>query len=214
MRAPRDDIMTEMAQATFPDGTLPPVDDVMRIAANLFSAGGETTARLITMSFRRLGDRPDLQQQLRDDPDLISPFIEEQLRIESPLKGSFRLARVPTTVGGIDLPAGTTVFLMEDAANRDPRQFENPGEFRLDRANGRTHLGFGHGIHSCAGAPLARAETKVTIQRFLDRTDDIRISEAHHGPADARRYEYDPTYMLRGLRELHLEFTPPSKWRQ
>ena len=97
---------------------------------------------------------------------------------------------------------------MTDAANRDPRQFENPGEFRLDRANGRPHLGFGHGIHSCAGAPLARAETKVTIQRFLDRTADIRISEAHHGPADARRYEYDPTYMLRGLKELHLEFTP------
>ena len=207
-RAPRDDIMTEMAQATFPDGTLPPVDDVMRISANLFSAGGETTARLITMSFRRLGDRADLQQRLRDDPELISPFIEEQLRIESPLKGSFRLARVPATVGGIDLPAGTTVFLMPDAANRDPREFENPGEFRLDRANGRAHVAFGHGIHSCVGAPLARAETKVTIQRFLDRTTDIRISDAHHGPADARRYGYDPTYMLRGLKQLHLEFTP------
>ncbi len=207
-RGPRDDIMTELAQATFPDGTLPPVDDVMRIAANLFSAGGETTARLITMSFRRLGDCPDLQRQLRDDPELITPFIEEQLRIESPLKGSFRLARVPTTVGGIDLHAGATVFLMPDAANRDPRQFEQPDEFRLDRANGRNHLAFGHGIHSCVGAPLARAETKVTIQRFLDRTADIRISESHHGPADARHYRYDPTYMLRGLRELHLEFTP------
>ncbi len=207
-REPRDDIMTEMAQATFPDGSLPPVDDVMRISANLFSAGGETTARLITMSLRRLGDDPDLQQRLRDEPDLISTFIEEQLRIESPLKGSFRLARVATTVGGIDLPPGTTVFLMPDAANRDPRQFDDPGEFRLDRANGRMHLGFGHGIHSCAGAPLARAETKVTIQRFLDRTAEIRISEAHHGPADARRYVYDPTYMLRGLKELHLEFTP------
>jgi len=207
-RAPRDDIMTEMAQATFPDGTLPPVDDVMRIAANLFSAGGETTARLITMCFRRLGDHPDLQQLLRDDAALISPFIEEQLRIESPLKGSFRLARVPTTVGGIDLRAGTTVFIMEDAANHDPRQFEQPDEFRLDRVNGRSHLGFGQGIHSCAGAPLARAETKVTIQRFLDRTRDIRISEAHHGPADARQYRYDPTYMLRGLSELFVEFTP------
>ena len=98
--------------------------------------------------------------------------------------------------------------MMPDAPNRDPRQFENPGEFRLDRANGRAHLAFGHGIHSCVGAPLARAETKVTIQRFLDRTEDIRISEAHHGPADARRYDYDPTYMLRGLKELHLEFTP------
>ena len=96
--------MTEMAQATFPDGTLPPVDDVMRISANLFSAGGETTARLITMSLRRLGDEPELQQRLRDEPDLIPTFIEEQLRIESPLKGSFRLARVAATVGGIDLP--------------------------------------------------------------------------------------------------------------
>jgi cytochrome P450 len=207
-REPRDDIMTEMAQARFPDGTLPPVEDVMRISANLFSAGGETTARLITMCFRRLGDDQDLQQQLRDDHELITPFIEEQLRIESPLKGSFRLSRVPATVGGIDLPAGTTVFLMPDAANRDPRQFEHPDEFRLDRANGRAHLGFGNGIHSCAGAPLARAETKVTIQRFLERTADIRVSEAHHGPPDARRYEYDPTYMLRGLRALHLEFTP------
>ena len=207
-RAPRDDIMTEMAQATFPDGTLPPVEDVMRISANLFSAGGETTARLITMSFRRLADDPALQQRLRDDHRLIPAFVEEQLRIESPLKGAFRLARVPTTVGGIHLAAGTTVFLMPDAANRDPRQFEHPGEFRLDRANGRQHLGFGHGIHTCAGAPLARAETRVTIERFLDRTLDIRISEAHHGPPGARRHEYDPTYMLRGLKELHLELTP------
>jgi cytochrome P450 len=97
---------------------------------------------------------------------------------------------------------------MNDAANRDPRQFENPQEFRLDRPNGRMHIGFGHGIHTCAGAPLARAETNVTIRRFLDRMDVIRISDAHHGPAGARRFEYDPTYMLRGLKELHLEFTP------
>jgi cytochrome P450 len=207
---PRDDIMTEMAQATFPDGTLPPVDDVMRIAANLFSAGGETTARLITMSLRRVADRSDVQAELRRDPSLIPAFVEEQLRIESPLKGSFRLARVPTTLGGIDLPAGTTVFIMNDAANRDPRQFEDPQEFRLDRSNGRNHIGFGHGIHTCAGAPLARAETNVTIRRFLERTDDLRISEAHHGPAGARSFHYDPTYMLRGFTELHLDFTPAT----
>ena len=66
-RAPRDDVMTGLATATFPDGTLPPVNDVMRIAANLFSAGGETTARLMSTSFRILGDRPDLQQALRDE---------------------------------------------------------------------------------------------------------------------------------------------------
>jgi len=206
-RAPRDDVMTGLATATFPDGKLPDVDDVMRIAANLFSAGGETTARLLSTSFRILGDRPDLQQVLRDEPSQIPAFIEEALRLESPIKGEFRLSRVPVTVGGVDLPAGTNVFVMNGAANRDPRQFDDPEEFRLDRANGRQHIGFGHGIHSCAGAPLARAETSITIQRFLARTHEITISEAAHGPSGARRYQYDPTYMLRGLRELHLEFT-------
>jgi cytochrome P450 len=209
-REPRDDVMTGLATATFPDGTLPEVDDVMRIAANLFSAGGETTARLMSTSFRILGDRPDLQQRLRDEPAVIPAFIEEALRLEPPIKGEFRLSRVPVTVGGVDLPAGTNVWVMNAAANRDPRQFEDPNEFRLDRTNGRHHLGFGHGIHSCVGAPLARAETRITIERFLDRTGDIRVSESAHGPIGARRYEYDPTYMLRGLRELHLEFTPAS----
>ena len=203
---PRDDVMTEMATATFPDGTLPPVEDVMRIAANLFSAGSETTARLIGMCVRTLGDHPEFQERLRADHGLISPFIEEMLRTEAPLKGSFKLSRVATTVGGVELPPGTTVFLMTDAASRDPRHFDNPGEFRIDRPNGRQHLGFGHGIHTCAGAPLARAETHATLVRFLERMSDIRISEAHHGPAAARRYEYDPTYMLRGLKELHIEF--------
>jgi cytochrome P450 len=205
---PQHDVMTEMAQATFPDGTLPPVDDVMRIAANLFSAGSETTARLIGMCIRTLADHPEFQQRLRADQSLVAPFIEEMLRTEPPLKGSFKLAKVATNVGGVDLPPGTTVFVMTDAASRDPRQFDDPGDFRLDRPNGRHHLAFGNGIHSCAGAPLARAETHATLVRFLERMSDIRISEEHHGPIDARRYEYDPTYMLRGLRELHLEFDP------
>lgn len=204
---PRDDIMTEMAHATFPDGTLPPVEDVMKIAANLFSAGSETTARLIVLSLRTLGDHPDVQTRLRENPELVPTFVEEMLRTEAPLKGSFKLSKIPVTLGGIDLPAGTTVFVMVDAASRDPRLFDDPGAFRLDRANGRQHLAFGHGIHTCAGAPLARAETHATLLRFLARMSDIRISEAHHGPRAARRYAYDPTYMLRGIKELHLEFT-------
>jgi cytochrome P450 len=210
-REPRDDVMTGLATATFPDGTLPPVHDVMRIAANLFSAGGETTARLMSTSFRILGDRPDLHGALRAAPDQIPAFIEEALRLEPPITGEFRLAKVPVTVGDLEVAPGTSVFVLNGAANRDPRQFDDPLEFRLDRTNGRQHIGFGHGIHSCAGAPLARAETRVTIERFLALTDDIRISEAHHGPRGARRYEYDPTYMLRGLRELHLEFTPAGR---
>jgi cytochrome P450 len=207
-RLPQDDVMTRMATATFPDGTLPEVHDVMLIASNLFAAGGETTARLLTAMLRWMGERPDLQKQLRDSRELLPNFIEEVLRLETPLQSTFRLTRVPVTIGGVRIPAGTTVMLLPAAANRDPRQFEAPAEFRLGRPNWRQHLSFGFGVHSCAGAPLARAEGRVSAERLLDRMADIRISEKHHGPPGARRYEYPNTYMIRGVERLHLEFTP------
>jgi cytochrome P450 len=207
-REPRDDVMTKLATAPFPDGSLPEVHDVMLIASNLFAAGQETTARLLGTMLRFMGERPELQQQLRHQRELIPAFAEECLRLESPLQGQFRLARVATTIGDVDIPPGTNVFLMPGAANRDPRHFENPTELRLDRPNGRQHVGFGFGIHLCAGAPLARAEAYVSANRLLDRMADIRISEAAHGPAGARRYEYTPIYLMRGLERLQLEFTP------
>ena len=101
-------------------------------------------------------------------------------------------------------------MVLNGAANRDPRRFEDPDTFDPARKNARQHISFGRGIHSCPGAPLARAETRVAIERLLDRTSDIRISESEHGPANDRRYQYVPTYILRGLTELHLEFSPSS----
>jgi cytochrome P450 len=207
-REPRDDVMTELASAPFPDGSLPEVEDVMLIASNLFAAGQETTARLLGTMLRTIGDRPELQRQLRNERDRIPSFVEECLRLETPLHAQFRLARVPTTLGGVPLSAGTTVMILNGAANRDPRQFDDPDELRLDRVNGRHHLGFGFGIHTCAGAPLARAEARVSLERLFDRTADVRISEAVHGPAGARRYDYAPIYLLRGLERLQLEFAP------
>jgi cytochrome P450 family 150 subfamily A5 len=127
-REPRDDVMTALATAPFPDGSLPEVDDVMLIASNLFAAGGETTARLLGTVLRYLGERPELQQRLRDEPDRVRALVEETLRLETPLHSQFRLARVPTTLGGVDLPAGTTVMVLNGAANHDPRQFTDPGE--------------------------------------------------------------------------------------
>jgi cytochrome P450 len=204
-REPRHDVMTGLATATFPDGSTPEVIDVVRIAANLFAAGQETTVRLLGSALQLIGERRDLQQRLRDDHERTPNFVEEALRIESPIKGDFRLARVTTRIGGVEIPAGTTVMVVNGAANRDPRRFDAPTEFNLNRANARQHIAFGHGAHTCPGAPLARAEALVTIERLLDRTRDIRISEAAHGPAGARRYEYAPTFILRGLRRLHLE---------
>lgn len=207
-RQPRDDVLTGLATATFPDGSTPDVEDVARVATNVFSAGQETTVRLLGAALQVIGERPDIQEQLRNDRSLIPNFIEEALRIESPVKGDFRLSRVATTVGGVDVPAGNTVMVLQGAANRDPRRFSKPDTFDPARKNARQHLAFGRGIHSCPGAPLARAETRVAIERLLDRTENIRISESKHGPANNRRYQYVPTYILRGLTELHLEFTP------
>lgn len=207
-REPRNDVLTGLATATFPDGSTPEVIDVVRVATNLFSAGQDTTVRLLTTTLHLIAERPDLQQLLRDEPERIPDFVEECLRIESPVKGDFRLARVPTNVGGVDIPAGSTVMVLNGAANRDPRRFDDPAELKVDRPNSREHLAFGRGIHACPGGPLARAEARVSLERLLDRMKDIRISEAEHGPAGARRYDYDPTFILRGLTRLHLEFTP------
>jgi cytochrome P450 family 150 subfamily A5 len=205
---PREDIMTAMAVAAFPDGSTPDVKDVALLAANLFSGGQETTVRLLSFALRLIAEDQELQARLRADRETIPNFIEETLRYESPLRVQFRLARTNVSVGGVEIPAGGTMMLLPGAANRDQRTFPEPATFDIGRANARYHLAFGHGIHHCAGAHLARAEGRVTINRILDRTSDIRISEAAHGPPDARRFAYLPTYFLRGLTELTIEFDP------
>jgi cytochrome P450 len=207
-REPQDDALTRLAQATYPDGTTPDVTAVVRTATFLFAAGQETTARLLAIGLKYLCEYPELQDELRAHPERIPAFIEESLRIESPVKSDFRLARRSTTVAGVDIAAGTPVMLLNGAANRDPRLFECPAEFRIDRPNAKVHLAFGRGVHACPGGPLARVEGRVSISRILDRMRDIRLSEEHHGPPSARHFEYEPTWVLRGLHKLHIEFTP------
>ena len=204
---PRNDVLTALATAKYPDGSTPEVIEVVRSATFLFAAGQETTAKLLAAAMRVLGDRPDIQQKLRDDRSLIPNFIEESLRMDSPVKSDSRLARKKTTMGGLEIAAGTVVIMLPGAANRDPRRFENPHEFHLDRPNVREHMAFARGVHSCPGGPLARVEGRVSIERILDRMSNIQIDEAHHGPSADRRYTYEPTYILRGLSELHLTFT-------
>lgn len=207
-REPRKDVLTDLALATYPDGTMPDVTNVVRTATFLFAAGQETTARLLAVALKYLAERPALQEELRERHDLIPNYIEEALRIESPVKADFRLTRRSTTVGGVKVAAGTPVMLLNGAANRDPRRFECPEEFRVDRPNSRAHMAFGRGNHTCPGGPLARAEGRVSLERILDRMRDIRLSDEHHGPPEARRFRYEPTWVLRGLSKLYLEFTP------
>jgi cytochrome P450 len=203
---PRKDVLTQLAQATYPDGSTPPVENVVRSSTFLFAAGQETTARLLAAAVKYLAENPELQDRLRENRDLIAGFVDETLRVESPVKTDFRLTVKDTKIGDLDVAAGTPVMLLNSAANRDPRRFECPAEFRIDRPDLRSHMAFGRGAHSCPGGPLARVEAKVAINRLLDRTRNIRLSDEHHGPAGARKFDYEPTWILRGLTKLYIEF--------
>jgi cytochrome P450 len=207
-RNPRQDVLTDLALATYPDGSVPDVTAVVRTATFLFAAGQETTARLLASALKQLALHPELQVELREHRERISNFVEETLRVESPVKADFRLTRTSTTIGNVAVPAGTPVMLLNGAANRDSVRFECPAEFRVDRPNTMDHIAFGRGHHSCPGAPLARAEGRISLERILDRMHDIRLAEDHHGQAGDRHFAYEPTWVLRGLTELHLEFTP------
>jgi cytochrome P450 len=175
---PRDDLLGTLATACSTDGFDEITAQMMMII--LFGAGGESTGSLLGNSMWVLATRPDLQQQLRDTPDLLAPFIEEALRYEPPFRGHYRHVVADTTLGGMDLPAGSRLLLLWGAANRDPAQFDAPHEFRLDRPGGKGHITFGKGAHFCVGAALARLEAQIVLRAVLDRTS--RIEAVDIGP--------------------------------
>ena len=129
-QTPRNDVLSGLATATFPDGSTPEVKDAALLAANLFAGGQETTVRLLSFALRMLGERPDLQHLVREDRARIPNFIEETLRLESPLRTQFRMARVRTQLGDVDIPAGSTIMLVPGACNRDPRGLREPLRIR------------------------------------------------------------------------------------
>src|SRR6185436_20028240 len=100
-------------------------------------------------ALKHLAEHPELQDELRADKERIPDFIEEALRYESPVKADFRLVKRTTKIGGVEVKAGTPVMLLNGAANRDPRRFECPHEFRAGRPNAESHIAFGRGVHSC-----------------------------------------------------------------
>ncbi len=196
---PADDVMTRLATVRFPDGQLPEVADVVRLAVILFAAGQETTARLLATGMRILAERPALADELREQPEAIANFIEECLRFESPIKGTFRLALRDVQVGGTEVPAGSILMLLNAVANRDPRLFDDGDNFDAKRTNARRNIGFGHGAHFCPGASLARAEARISFERLLARLTDFQI-------VDPDALTYAPSFLIRGLNTLPLRF--------
>ena len=202
------EILTELALARYPDGSKPTLTDVTGLAAFLFGAGQDTTNRLLANAFRVIATHPEVQAELRADPGRIPDFIEELLRYDGSVKSGGRLCVKTVTLAGIEIKAGTTILLSHMAANRDPKRFADPDRFDMDRPRIKEHLAFGRGAHTCIGAPLARREVAVSIERLLARMGNIRLSEARHGPKGQERFDYEPTYILRAMKHLHLEFDP------
>jgi cytochrome P450 len=203
--APQGDVLSDLAATTFPDGSLPEVIDVVRMAVNLFAAGQETSVRLLGSTLRVLAEQPKLQERLRAEPELIDNFVEEVLRLDGPVKGTFRLAARTTKIEDVEIKAGTTVMVALPSINRSPARYERPDEIMLDRPKPREHIAFGRGLHTCPGAPLARVELRVMLEHLLARTSSITLSDEHHGNPGARRFDYAPTYLLRGLNTLYLK---------
>jgi cytochrome P450 len=160
------------------------------------------------MSILILAENPELQARLRAEPARIADFLEEVLRFDGPVKVVYRLTQKSTEVAGVTVPAGTVLTVSLTGASNDPKHFENPDRFDIDRPNKRDHIGFSRGVHACLGAPLARLESRVAIERILARTSHIRLSDAHHGPAGDRRFRFEPTYTFRSLSDLFIEFDP------
>lgn len=155
--------------ARYASGELPQTT-ALAMMLTLFSAAGESTASLLGSAAWILTERPDVQQRVRDEPELLTAFIEEVLRFEPPFRGHYRHVLRDTTLAGVALPADSRLLLLWGAANRDPGHFEAPDEFRLDRAGAKSHLTFGKGVHFCVGAALARLEARIVLGQLLQCT--------------------------------------------
>ncbi|WP_299571746.1 cytochrome P450 [uncultured Williamsia sp.] len=168
------------------------------IGVQLVAAGAESTVSLLGNAVYLLGRNPDVVQAIRDDRDLVPVFIEEALRLESPFRGHYRHVVADTTLGDVALPAGSHLYLMWGAANRDPANFDRPDEIDLDPAARRSHMAFGKGLHLCVGAALARLEGRVAIDHLLDRTPNGFT-------VDTADPDWERSLLVRRLRRLPVQ---------
>ncbi len=170
-RDPQDDLVSALAHAEL-DGrglTQAELDGFFII---LLVAGNETTTNLISNLLHLLASRPDLWKQLREDRDLIPAAIEEVVRWDGPVQNLGREATRPVTLHGVEIPQGGRIVVSFGATGRDPEVFDDAEQFRLDRGSVQ-HLGFGHGVHFCLGAGLARLEGRIALEALLDRFETL-----------------------------------------
>jgi cytochrome P450 len=197
---PGDDLLSMLVATRRDDGQPLSTEEYLALCAQLMVAGSETTRNHLLSMMLMLCDDPALQQRLRADPSQVPRFVEESLRLESPVQGLYRRTTREVELGGARIPAGAIVMVMFGAANRDPAMFPESARLDLGRANANRHMAFGYGIHGCIGRTLATAELGIATRRLLERLGPIRLSAAHPRPRHAFHFN------MRALESLHVEF--------
>lgn len=206
---PRDDFLTDLLNAELTaDETADqhveggPLDmaEMLSIIRQIQVAGSETTASLVADLMVQLAAHPEEWERLKADPERAAMVVEEGLRWASPNQGLFRIVTADTLIADTPIAAGSTIWVMYGSADHDDRVFENPEDFWPDRPNLNSHIAFGHGIHFCLGAALARLEAVIALQTLARRIDTVRVI----GEDELR---YGGSFILRGLEALEVELT-------
>ncbi|MER7462177.1 cytochrome P450 [Streptomyces sp. NPDC097981] len=200
---PRDDLMSALIRTTDEDGGRLSPDELIGMAWLLLVTGFETTVHLIAGGVLALLRHPDQLAALRADPSLIDNAVEEMLRYEGPVETTtYRFTTEPAEIAGVPVPGGGELVLVALAdADRDPARFPDPDRFDIRRAAGG-HIAFGHGIHHCLGAPLARLQARTAVTALLDRCPALSLNA---GPA---ALAWRSGLLIRGPRELPVRWLP------
>lgn len=197
--AHQDDLLTRLVEAEI-DGERMTAQEILGFVQLLLVGGQETTANLINNAVLCFLENPDQLARLRSAPDLLPSAIEEVLRYRSPVQWMLRATTRPIEIHGQVIPAGKLVLAMIGSANCDPKLFRDAGHFDITRTP-NPHLAFGHGIHSCLGAPLARLEARIALADFLERVRDFEL--ASDEPWEPRKALH-----VHGPSRLPIRFTP------
>jgi cytochrome P450 len=199
---PADDILTHLSEARFAGERALTDHEIASMIDHIYIGGNETTTFALTSGLWLYLRDPEIYQSLLADPSKIKLAIEESLRLESPTQGLFRTAVRDTEIAGVPIPKGATIHIRFGAANRDKRMFANPECFDMERSNPGRHLAFSIGEHHCPGSALSRLEQVISFEQLFRRLPNLRLAD---GKNDFQHY---PGFVLRSLRELHVEFDP------
>ncbi|MEP2102736.1 MAG: cytochrome P450 [Parasphingorhabdus sp.] len=202
-KKPNDSLLSALVNTVIEEWGRPLTDNELHaeMMADTFVGGSETTTNALSAGMKLLIENKDVWHQLKSDPDkYMKVFVEEVLRLESPVQSLMRFAANDTEIQGTKIPAGSLINVRFASANRDDGQFECPEKLDLDRAKPGSHIAFGSGVHHCLGAPLARRELIWGFTAVVDRFEDMWFAEGKND------FAIHPHFLLRSLEELHIEF--------